>query len=62
VESDSGNKERIFFSDVREVVFSEIPGDCDQYITLFLHTESGQRTFYYISHQFMQLIESVCQC
>jgi hypothetical protein len=61
VESDSGEKERIFFSDVREVLFPDIPGYRDQYIALFLQTENGRRAFYYIPHQFMQLIDSVCQ-
>jgi hypothetical protein len=59
VESESGEKERIFFSELNQNCYLEIPGYTDQDLALLLHPPNGKRSFDDISKRFLQLTEEV---
>jgi hypothetical protein len=59
VESESGEKERIFFSELNQNCYLEISGYTDQDFTLLLQTPNGKRSFDSIPKQFLQLTEEV---
>jgi hypothetical protein len=62
VESETGERERIFFSDLQSPpLFQWLPDYDDQYIAMFFRTINGMRAFYFIPGQFKQLIETVCR-
>jgi hypothetical protein len=59
VESESGEKERIFFSELNENCSLEIPGYSDQDFALLLHSSNRKRSFDYIPKQFLLLTGEV---
>jgi hypothetical protein len=59
-ESESGEKERIFFSELNQNCHLEIPGSTAQDFALPLQTLNGKRSFDSIPRRFLQLTEEVC--
>jgi hypothetical protein len=59
MESKSGEKKRILFSELNQNCWQEIPGYTDQCFALLLPILKGKRAFYYTPKQFLQLTEEI---
>jgi uncharacterized ubiquitin-like protein YukD len=61
VQSDTGEQERIFLSDVKSEKCQDLPGYVDKYVALSLVTESVRRIFYFVPKQFQGLFDDYCK-
>jgi hypothetical protein len=59
IEAASGEMERIFFSDLKDLVFSDLPGYQDRYAAMIARLASSQRVFYFVPKQYVRLIEQI---
>lgn len=59
VESDNDKHERIFFTDIKGVLFQKIPKHETSYVALCLATTYGKRWYYFIPCQYTQLLNKL---
>jgi hypothetical protein len=61
IEADSGENERVFFTDLKDLAFLDLKGYPDRYAVMILKLQSSQRVLYFIPKQYMRLIEGICR-
>jgi uncharacterized ubiquitin-like protein YukD len=61
VQSESGEQERIFLSDLKTEKCQDLPGYGDRYVALSLGTDSISKIFYFVPKQFQGLFDEYCK-
>jgi hypothetical protein len=61
VQSDNGEQERIFLSDLKSEKCQDLPGYSDRYVALLLGTETVSKIFYFVPKQFQGLFDEYCK-
>ena len=59
IQPEDGKNERIFYNDINNILVQDIPKYEEQYVAIALHTNIGKRWFYFIPHQYSQVLKSI---